>query len=37
MEEIIKYKIKYKSDYFKDIEKTSKGWTKNSLKKLQIF
>jgi len=28
MEEIIKYKIKYKSDYFKDIEKHQKAGQK---------
>ncbi len=37
MEEIIKYKIKYKSDYFKDIEKHQKAGQKNSLKKIADF
>ena len=37
MEEIIKYKINYKSDYFKDIEKHQKYGQKSCLQKIADF
>ena len=37
MEEIIKYKINYKSDYFKDIEKHQKYGQKSCLQKIANF